>query len=59
MTAKRRIDPRKRETGGREAQTNGPVVKDTKSASDAAKASLCCSPAKPQANSRTPSASGA
>lgn len=37
MTAKERMDPHKRETGGREAEANGPAVKETEAASDGAK----------------------
>jgi hypothetical protein len=36
MTAKERMDPHKRETGGREAQANGPAVKETEAGSDGA-----------------------
>lgn len=36
MTAKERMDPHKRETGGREAEANGPAVKETEAASDGA-----------------------
>jgi hypothetical protein len=39
MTAKERMDPHKRETGGREAEANGPAVKETEPASDGAKGS--------------------
>ncbi|HYN52604.1 MAG TPA: hypothetical protein VES62_16910 [Thermoleophilaceae bacterium] len=39
MTAKERMDPHKRETGGREAEANGPAVKETEAASDGAKGS--------------------
>lgn len=34
MTAKERMDPHKRETGGREAEANGPAVNETEAASD-------------------------
>ena len=39
MTAKERMDPRKRETGGREAEANGPAVKETEAASAGAEGS--------------------
>lgn len=39
MTAKERIDPHTRETGAREAEANGPAVKDPAAASDGAKGS--------------------
>ena len=39
MTAKERMDPHKRETGGREAEANGPAVKETEATSDSAKGS--------------------
>ena len=37
MTAKGRMDPHKRETGGRDAEANGPAVKESEAASDGAK----------------------
>ncbi len=39
MTAKERMDPHKRETGGREAEANGPAVKETEAGSDGARGS--------------------
>ena len=37
MTAKERMDPHERKTGGREAEGNGPAVKETEAAFDGAK----------------------
>jgi hypothetical protein len=39
MTAKERMDPHKRETGGRAAEADGPAVKETEAGSDDAKGS--------------------
>jgi len=36
MTAKESMDPHKRETGGREAESNGRAVKETEAVSDGA-----------------------